>query len=80
MEAKDKKTTEGIINQDVVNMLVKLQELRQTYYSQIGNLRRINLECDYIPLKHDFDSAYVDMYAAIEAMLGETTRLNIQGV
>lgn len=80
MEAKDKKTTEGIINQDVVSMLVKLQELRQTYYSQIENLRRINLECDYIPLKHDFDSAYVDMYAAIEAMLGETTRLNIQGV
>ena len=80
MEAKDKRTTEGIINQDVVSMLVKLQELRQVYYSQIENLRRINLECDYIPFKHDFDSAYVDMYAAIETMLGETTRLNIQGV
>lgn len=49
-------------------------------FYQIENLRRINFECDYIPLKHDFDSAYVDMYAAIEAMLGETTRLNIQGV
>ena len=80
MEAKDKRTTEGIINQDVVSMLVKLQELRQTYYSQIENLRRINLECDYIPCKHDFDSAYYDMYGAIESMLGETTRLNIQGL
>ena len=80
MEAKDKKTTEGIINQDVVSMLVKLQELRKAYYEQIGKLRQINLECDYIPCKHDFDSAYYDMYGAIESMLGETTRLNIQGL
>lgn len=70
-------TAYSVINGNVVNLLISLRAIEQSFHKEYEQLESNNKDADYESLCEKFYNSYVDMQEALKTLLAETTEVNI---
>lgn len=70
-------TAYSIINGNVLNLLISLRTIEQSFYKEFKKLESDNKDASYDSLCDSFYDSYVNMQEALKTLLAETTEINI---
>lgn len=70
-------TAYSVINGNVLNLLISLRSIEQSFYKEYKQLESDNKDADYDSLCDKFYDSYVNMQEALKTLLAETTEINI---
>lgn len=70
-------TAYSVINGNVLNLLISLRAIEQSFYKEYKQLESDNKDADYDSLCDRFYDSYVNMQEALKTLLAETTEINI---
>lgn len=70
-------TAISVINGNVLNLLISLRVIEQSFNQEFDKLVSDNNDADYASLSDKFYDSFVEMQEALKTLLAETTEINI---
>lgn len=70
-------TAFSVINGNVLNLLISLRGIEQSFCKEFKQLESDNKDASYDSLSDKFYDSYVEMQEALKTLLAETTEINI---
>ena len=70
-------TAYSVINGNVLNLLISLRTIEQSFYKEFKQLESDNEDANYDSLSDSFYDSYNGMQEALKTLLAETTEINI---
>lgn len=70
-------TAISVINGNVLNLLISLRVIEQSFNQEFDKLVSDNKDADYASLSDKFYDSFVEMQEALKTLLAETTEINI---
>lgn len=70
-------TAYSVINGNVLNLLISLRVIEQSFNQEFDKLVSDNNDADYASLSDKFYDSFVEMQEALKTLLAETTEINI---
>lgn len=70
-------TAYSVINGNVLNLLISLRAIEQSFHEEFKHLESDNKDACYDYLSDKFYDSYVEMQEALKTLLAETTEINI---
>ena len=70
-------TAYSVINGNVLNLLISLRAIEQSFHEEFKYLESDNKDACYDYLSDKFYDSYVEMQEALKTLLAETTEINI---